>query len=302
MAEVTVYTNSKRYKCLEDIPSDSVELSLGYCGWEKCSPGHRFGPNKRESYALHVILNGRGVFEYNGKHYQLEKGDAFLLWPGMEAWYEADKQDPWEYLWIGMQGYKADKIFEQAGFGRKLPLHRVDCEEVLKFYIDQIMEKPGLVQEETMYRNGYMKLFIAALLESNERLYPSTIQEHTYPGSVYVKHAIEYMYHHYREKIRINELAEYIGVNRSYLTNMFKKNIGCSPQEYLVNLRIEQAKDLLRHTQKSISTVAEEVGYHDQLAFSKIFKQRCHMSPRAYREQENKVVVHAEKGAFHGRI
>ena len=48
--------------------------------------------------------------------------------------------------------------------------------------------------------------------------------------------------HHYQEKVKINELADYIGVNRSYLTSSFKKAVGCSPQEYLVNLRMEKAK------------------------------------------------------------
>ena len=45
MTQVTAYTNEGRYKCLEDLPIDSAELSLGYCGWERCYPGHRFGPN-----------------------------------------------------------------------------------------------------------------------------------------------------------------------------------------------------------------------------------------------------------------
>lgn len=40
LADVAVYTDSDKYKCLEDIPSDSVELSMGYCGWERCAPGH----------------------------------------------------------------------------------------------------------------------------------------------------------------------------------------------------------------------------------------------------------------------
>ena len=78
----------------------------------------------------------------------------------------------------------------------------------------------------------------------------------------------DYIAYHYREKIKINELADYIGVNRSYLTSSFKKAIGCSPQEYLVNLRMEKAREMLRNTDMQINAIAAAVGYQDQLAFS----------------------------------
>lgn len=128
-------------------------------------------------------------------------------------------------LWMGFQGYKAEKIMERAGFEKNTPVHHVDCGKLLKKYIDIILESHELSMEEEIRRNGCVRLFMAELMASNERLYPEILQDHSYPGSVYVKHAIEYMTHHYREKIRINELADYIGVNRSYLTDMFKKTI-----------------------------------------------------------------------------
>ena len=74
MAQVTAYTNEGRYKCLEDLPIDSVELSLGYCGWERCYPGHRFGPNKRTYYVLHIVANGKGKLEKNGEVFHLTTG------------------------------------------------------------------------------------------------------------------------------------------------------------------------------------------------------------------------------------
>ena len=122
--------------------------------------------------------------------------------------------------------------------------------------------------------------------------------EHTYPGTVYVKHAMEYIKHHYREKIKINELAEYIGINRSYLTNMFKKTIGCSPQEYLVEFRMEKAKNLLKNTDMPINAVAAAVGYQDQLAFSKIFKQNFTVSPKEYRKTKEELQLGTVKGDF----
>lgn len=113
-----------------------------------------------------------------------------------------------------------------------------------------------------------------------------------------MKHAMDYIAHHYREKIKISELADYIGVNRSYLTSSFKKAIGCSPQEYLVNLRMEKAREMLRNTGMQINAVAAAVGYQDQLAFSKIFKQHFGTSPKAYREMGEELQLVSEKGKY----
>lgn len=302
MAQVTAYTNEGRYKCLEDLPIDSAELSLGYCGWEQCYPGHRFGPNKRAYYALHIITNGKGKLEKNGEVFHLTTGDAFLLCPEEEAWYEADKKEPWAYAWIGLYGYKVKKVMQYAGFSREKSVRSLKCTALLKSYVDEILEVHRLTTEESMRRNGYLNLFLATLIEDNEKFNTKTTPEHTYPGTVYVKHAMEYMEYHYREKIKINELAEYIGVNRSYLTNMFKKTIGCSPQEYLVEFRMGKAKNLLKNTDMPINVVAEAVGYPDQLAFSKMFRIYTSMSPKAFRQTKEELVLENRKGAFHGRI
>ena len=302
MAQVTVYTNEGRYKCLEDLPIDSVELSLGYCGWERCYPGHRFGPNKRTYYVLHIVVNGKGKLEKNGEVFHLTTGDAFLLCPEEEAWYEADKKEPWTYAWIGLCGYKVKKVMQYAGFSKEKSVRSLKCTALLKSYVDEILEVHRLTTEESMRRNGYLNLFLATLIEDNEKFNTKTMPEHTYPGTVYVKHAMEYIKHHYREKIKINELAEYIGINRSYLTNMFKKTIGCSPQEYLVEFRMEKAKNLLKNTDMPINAVAEAVGYPDQLAFSKMFRLYTKMSPKAFRQTKEELVFENRKGAFHGRI
>ena len=109
---------------------------------------------------------------------------------------------------------------------------------------------------------------------------------------------MEYISHHYQEKVKINELADYIGVNRSYLTSSFKKAVGCSPQEYLVNLRMEKAKNLLKNTDMPINAVAAAVGYQDQLAFSKIFKQNFTVSPKEYRKTKEELQLGTVKGDF----
>lgn len=187
---------------------------------------------------------------------------------------------------------------QYAGFSRRNPIRHVECKEQLNQYLDGILAAHQLSYTDELKRNGYLMLFFAALIEDYKKTVPATAQQHSYPGVVYVRHAMEYISHHYQEKVKINELADYIGVNRSYLTSSFKKAVGCSPQEYLVNLRMEKAKNLLKNTDMPINAVAAAVGYQDQLAFSKIFKQNFTVSPKEYRKTKEELQLGTVKGDF----
>lgn len=296
MKHITAYTNSLRYKCLEDLQREAVELCLIYCGWEYCEPGHSFGPNMRASHLLHIVREGRGTLKIYNRTYQLTQGDAFYIPPNTEAWYEADMEEPWSYMWVGFTGLKAEKCISSAGFSAKTPVGRVECMKELNGYIDEMLEAHQLSYADELKRNGLLMMFFSVMIEEYRNKLPGTGMLHPYPGAVYVKHAMEYISSNYNKRIKITELADYIGVNRSYLTSSFKKNVGCSPQQYLVNLRMEKAKSMLKKTDMQIKAIADAVGYSDQLAFSRIFKQCFGMSPRAYREQEAELVYKTKKG------
>lgn len=60
--------------------------------------------------------------------------------------------------------------------------------------------------------------------------------------------------------------------------------MGCSPQQFLVNLRMEKAVGMLKNTDLPVNQIAAQVGYENPLTFSKIFKQRYGISPKNYRE------------------
>ena len=98
-----------------------------------------------------------------------------------------------------------------------------------------------------------------------------------------MEHALQYMQEHYREAVRVKDVADFVGLNRSYLTNSFKKILGETPQEYLIRLRMEKAEELLKTTQEPVAEIAALVGYEDPLTFSKVFKRERGISPKEYR-------------------
>jgi AraC-like DNA-binding protein len=110
--------------------------------------------------------------------------------------------------------------------------------------------------------------------------------------------AMGYISQNYDKNIRIHELASRLGVSRSYLSSCFRKSVGCSPQTFILNLRMERAGSLLRTTTLPVNIISAAVGYQDQLAFSKIFKQFYGVSPRDFRKSGQEVKVFGKKGDF----
>ena len=102
----------------------------------------------------------------------------------------------------------------------------------------------------------------------------------------YAQKAKDLIEAHFQEGIKITELAGKIGISRYYLATIFRREIGISPQEYLMQIRMERAASYLRETAEPIKSVAEHVGYTDSLAFSKAFRRRFGLSPSDYRRGE----------------
>ena len=88
----------------------------------------------------------------------------------------------------------------------------------------------------------------------------------------------------YINGITIQQVADRLNINRSYLSDLFKKRMGISPQKYLIQLRLEKAAELLTVYGQSPSTAGISVGYPDLYHFSKIFKKHFGVSPREYQK------------------
>ena len=84
-------------------------ITLDFCGFEHCLPRHSYGPHIRQNYVIHVVIDGKGILDFRGKRWNISKDQMFILFPGMESTYYADKEDPWYYCWIGFQGESAGK-------------------------------------------------------------------------------------------------------------------------------------------------------------------------------------------------
>mgnify|MGYP000231831334 CR=1 FL=1 len=91
---------------------NSENFYLSYSGYAQCGPLHCYGPASRPHYLIHFVVKGKGMYQVSGQKHYLTAGQGFLIEPGTQTFYQADKDDPWSYLWIGVGGTNAGNIFE----------------------------------------------------------------------------------------------------------------------------------------------------------------------------------------------
>lgn len=102
-------------------------------------------------------------------------------------------------------------------------------------------------------------------------------------GSRILDAAVDYMRKNYSYPLTVEAVARRCGVDRSHLFRLFKQHLGLSPQQYLIQLRLHRAEELLRTSTLPVSDVAFSCGFNDPCHFSRLFR-RCHgMPPGAFR-------------------
>lgn len=105
------------------------------------------------------------------------------------------------------------------------------------------------------------------------------------PGSnELVTAAQDYLKHHLGEPIRISDLIRHIGLGQSRLFHLFKSATGLTPNDYLLRLRVEKAKELLARPGPSVTAIALEVGFSSAQYFSDVFRKYAGKTPREYRQ------------------
>ena len=255
----------------------SNDFYLFEVGRYKCIPSYSYGPIVRPKTIFHYVVSGKGYLILNEKRYDVESGQGFLIPAKCKAYYEADTEDPWEYTWIHIDGPRAMELFNSAGISEENPIYvpRSDSSVILDILGD-IYDN----SDRECYCYGKVYEFFDTIINLSK----NQVLHDVDPRLAYVKSAINFIRLKYSEPISVEEIAAACGLNRSYLSRLFKHATGYTPQEYLSSYRMKKATELLLESTESVSSIALRVGYSDAFTFSKAFKRFKEVAPSEYRK------------------
>ena len=264
-----------------------LDLTVYQYGYEKCDPLHSYGPFVRNHYLFHYVISGKGmlsVTEENGSSvYQIGPRSGFLIDPGRINVYCADQKFPWEYVWVEFDGLRARELMEEAGLSNNHPVfHPVSDTAADKLRDEMLCLTQYPDNSRPLGIIGQLYLIMDALIQGSsnkKRLQGGKLSR------FYAQEALSFIEQNYTLPITVEDMANRCNLDRSYFGKIFKDMIGQSPQDFLIRYRMSKATSLLTSTSLSIGDISIQVGYPNQLHFSRAFRNIYGMSPRQYRQQ-----------------
>lgn len=261
---------------------DNTDLNVYRCGFEECTPGYSWGPGVRDHYIIHIVSSGRGSYTVNGRTYDLEAGQGFLISPGQIVYYKADSISPWTYSWVGFHGIKAEQVLKRAGLTKDNPVFSSSESDNLTSSLDDLIREARNAPGSDLMLTGMLYRFLACLVNRRENKIQAG--EKTIDSTRYVSKAVEYIEKNFSGDLSVKSVADYLKIDRSYLSTLFSRHLGITPRDFIIKYRVDKACELLENPLLSVSDVARSVGYEDPFQFSKTFKSLKGRSPLYFRK------------------
>lgn len=233
------------------------------------------------SYLFIMVLSGSGTLSYLEQQYTLSEGDCALI-NCKNAYYHKSSDDLWTIRWIHFYGPTAagiyQKYLERGGqiIFRPHQIERfTDCwEKMFRLASSDDHIKDMKINEQ---------LSCLCCLIMAESRHPGSRQDTGRHQSLL--EIREYLRDHLSEKITLDILSEKFYINKYYLTRLFRNKYGITINDYLLQIRISHAKELLRFSGMSMEEIGESCGITPLYYFSRIFKRVEGISPRDYRKK-----------------
>lgn len=263
-----------------------------------------------QSYLCMMVLDGSGYIEYEGRHYEMVKGDCAFIdcmrsyshSTGMSTKsvthdvvksrtihescaYDMEKENMseglWSLAWVHFYGENMPAIYEKYIERGGLP---VFTPEDGKRYTDIFSRMYAMAGSEDYIRdmklNALLNELLAVIMEQS--WHPENLS-----GGKKRRELVEvkaFLDEHYTEKITLDALAASFYIDKFYLSKIFKETYGITINSYIFAKRITQAKRLLRFTELSIDEIGSRVGMNDANYFSRSFKKLEGISPSEYKK------------------
>lgn len=268
------------------VPGQLDSLQLVQIGVQAAAPSYHFGPSIRDHHLIHFVLKGSGEVMINDQSFLVNAGQIFYSPKGSQWYIKSNEENPWEYLWVGFCGKWADQLLSLIGLtGKNLLADIKDMSAIMavREQLARAMERDSsylsmmphfwTIIQELGKTTGYAPNLKKKMGDqSGKRQEPKIVE------------VVQHIETHYMDQISVNTLAYELSISRAWLSRSFKKLTGKTIKEYIKDLRISHAKDLLTQTPLPISEVAEACGYQNPLFFSRVFRQETGYAPTDWRK------------------
>ena len=247
--------------------------------WPSLLHAHQFAE-------LTYIISGRGFFQVEDCEYPIHKDDFIIVNPNTIHTEKSTGDEPLEYVILGVENLNF--TFEEGN--EHIIFSCANDSQDLMFYMNTLLtEQRERGADYSLVCQNILEVLLIKLIRRTNFAFDVTPSAKISQECVKLKRFIEM---NYTQDITLDQIAEISHLNKYYLVHMFNKYCGCSPINYLCQIRIQASKELLASTDYSITEIAQLSGFSSQSYFAQCFQKSCHMTASAYRKGCQKKLTH----------
>ena len=263
---------------------DKSELSFFHSlffekvGYFKNAYEHYISRDDPDSFLIILCTKGKGYLKIYDHTYEIRKGMLCFTFPHIPHTYGADKENPWSIYW-------AHFLTGDAQIADLMSRYKITPETPVMEDLDYTQLSEGFqriltdIYRTTPHGLRYRQSIFSELIFKIFFLRSQMEQKDSWMNLV-----IEYVHSHLAERLTLDDIANALHVSKYHLSHKFSKELGISVRQYIMEVRMNQAKTLLVSTQKDIREIAELCGYDNSMYFSNAFKTKTDCSPTYYRK------------------
>jgi AraC-like DNA-binding protein len=280
-----MYTNSAY---LGEVHEDIVDYSkpilvtaVGYYRVHTSPVIKTTRPDGRGDYQLIYIGAGKLHLYENGQERIISKGNMLLFRPGQQQFYNLYAADKPETYWVHFTGSEVEALLDYYGMPKDKSVFFTGTSPDYQWLFRQ------MIQELQLFRANYddllninlrhVFLMISRFLKERTKHDSDTLNE--------VERAAHFFNENYNRNISIKKYASEHHISECWFNRTFKQVIKLTPMQYIIQIRITNAINLLESTRFNIIQIANAVGYDDAYYFSRLFRKHTGVSPTEYRKR-----------------
>lgn len=284
MKEVYYYLNLNAQKAgdlsKDNRASDKRELLVNCAGSINTGIKHKSENNEgRLDYYLLYFTSGTMLFRSGKDNVQISSGDIIILPPGNGYTQEYRGGEEMNYLWLHFTGGGVDRALEELNIKTFPGVNKTREPNHLQTRFSRLFDcflKNDSLRERDLSAS-LEKLLVEISRATDNYEKPKTS----------LSKSVSYINNSYTSQIKITELAKMEGMSMTRYNLRFKEQFGIPPTKYIINLRVNMAKELLCSSSLTLNQIGDTCGYGDYNFFAKVFKSAVGVSPKKYR-QENR--------------
>jgi len=250
---------------MENVDYNGIVPQMDYLIYRYCTPNWIIIDSVIDFIDLTYIFDGEATYTINGVSYKAKKGDLICIPKNSLRHAETNPANPMNAIACNFS------LYDLKGREVSLPfpiLSKIDIS-------NDLMPLYQELNIEWMRRNpGYPMIVRSIFLKILHRYFSILYYKDPLNDvAPYIKKAISFICDNYKTNIQVSDLASVVGLSPSYLGTLFKTSTGFSVKEYLNQLRIDTAENMLLSGEFSVKETACRCGFEDRYYFSKVFKK-----------------------------